>query len=483
MRRLTLAALVFVAVAHHGATEVEVAQEPDTKNILLVTGCDYPGHKWAETAPVLAEALGRDGRLRVRVVEDPGFLANGELSEYDAIVIHFMDWERPDPGPNARANLEAFVKDGGGLVMVHFACGAFQEWPEFRDLAGRVWDPQLRGHDPHGAFQVDIVNREHPVTRWMEPFTTVDELYTCLAGDRPVEMLATARSKVDGKDYPMAFTFAHGGGRVFHCPLGHDVAAFENRGAAELFRRGCAWAAGLPPKPKKVVFIAGPPSHGAGSHEWGKDAALLKESVDGFGGPIATDIHVNGWPADPHALDDADTIVLLCDGSAGHPLGAEGPLNQVRGLAQRGCGLVFLHYAVAPPEGAEPEFLEWIGGYWERDYSQNPISAVEASPARPGHPICRGWKPFTARDEYYFQIRFREDDGRLTPVMTAGLPVDAPKEEVIAWAVEREDGGRGFGFTGGHFHESWRLQPLRKMILNAILWSAHLEVPPEGVGF
>jgi type 1 glutamine amidotransferase len=79
----------------------------------------------------------------------------------------------------------------------------------------------------------------------MEPFETDDELYTCIAGERPIELLATARSKVDGKDYPMAFAFDYGKGRVFHCALGHDVKAVENPGAAELFRRGCAWSAGL----------------------------------------------------------------------------------------------------------------------------------------------------------------------------------------------------------------------------------------------
>jgi len=75
-------------------------------------------------------------------------------------------------------------------------------------------------------------------------------LYTCLTGDRPVDMLATSRSKVDGKDYPMAFVFNYGRGRVFHSALGHDIKAIRNQGAAELFRRGCAWAAGMSPAPK-----------------------------------------------------------------------------------------------------------------------------------------------------------------------------------------------------------------------------------------
>jgi type 1 glutamine amidotransferase len=226
--------------------EKEKASSAKTR-VLILTGNDYPGHKWRETAPVLARQLRADPRLEVEVVEDPSFLASPKLAEYRVVVLHWMNWETPDPGPQARENLRTFVEKGGGLFPVHFACGAFQEWPEFRNLAGRSYDPKLRGHDPHGAFTVEITKVEHPVTKGLKAFLTVDELYTCLAGDRPVEILATARSKVDGKDYPIAFAFSYGKGRVFHSPLGHDVKALEVEAVGDLFRRGCAWAAGLPP--------------------------------------------------------------------------------------------------------------------------------------------------------------------------------------------------------------------------------------------
>ena len=83
--------------------------------------------------------------------------------------------------------------------------------------------------------------------RGMADFDTQDELYTCLVGDHPIEVLAQAKSKVDGKYYPMAFISHYGKGRTFHCPLGHDVKALSVPGVQELLRRGCAWAAGLAP--------------------------------------------------------------------------------------------------------------------------------------------------------------------------------------------------------------------------------------------
>ncbi len=213
--------------------------------VLLVTGVDYPGHPWRETAPVLAAILRQDKRLDVAVIEDPHLLDSAALRTYDAVVLHFMNWEVPAPGEQARENLRRFVDQGGGLALAHFACGAWQDWPEFKNLAGRAWDPKLRGHDPRGPFKVEIKDRAHPVTAGLSDFETDDELYTCLAGERAIHVLASARSKVDKLDYPMAFVFEYGKGRVFHSPLGHDVKAFQPAGVGELFRRGCAWTAGL----------------------------------------------------------------------------------------------------------------------------------------------------------------------------------------------------------------------------------------------
>ena len=221
--------------------------ESQNKKVLIVTGIDYPGHNWRRTAPVLARAIAADERLAVTITEEPNDLRADTLADYDVIVLHFMDWEVPDPGSEARGNLKRLVKSGKGLVLVHFACGAFQQWPEFEELAGRVWDPKLRGHDPHGKFTVRITDNKHPAMMGMTNFETVDELYTCLTGNIPIKVLAKARSRVDDKDYPMAFVLDYGKGKVFHSVLGHDVQALANPHVGRLFRNACAWSAGLKP--------------------------------------------------------------------------------------------------------------------------------------------------------------------------------------------------------------------------------------------
>ncbi len=248
----TVALLLMLSLAYgFGQTPDVIA--PGKTRILLVTGIDYPGHLWRQTTPVLKEALEKDNRLEVFVVEDPAFLDSSAIDHYDLIVLHFQNWQTKGPGAKARENLRHFVENGKGLVLVHFACGAWHdEWPEFANLAGRVWfgpnpGPGKQQHDPYGPFRVEIVKPEHPIVQGMEDFDTQDELYTCLIGEHPIEVVAQAKSKFDGNEHPIAFVSNYGKGRTFQCVLGHDVKALSVQTAQELFRRGCAWAAGLTP--------------------------------------------------------------------------------------------------------------------------------------------------------------------------------------------------------------------------------------------
>lgn len=219
-----------------------------TKRVAIVTGDEYPGHWWRQTAPELAKVLRADSRLEVTILETPMILASPLLGHYDAVVLNYNnDSKRPDGGEPVWSGLQKYVESGRGLVMVHFACGAFSEWEGFVKLAGRVYDPKLRPHDPYGKFAVKITDRSHPITAGLSDFETADELYTCLAGDTPIRLLAESVSVVDKKPYPMGFVLDVSKGRVFHSPLGHDLTAFKAEGVRELYRRATAWAAGLEP--------------------------------------------------------------------------------------------------------------------------------------------------------------------------------------------------------------------------------------------
>ncbi|MCL5097160.1 MAG: ThuA domain-containing protein [Candidatus Omnitrophica bacterium] len=255
-------------------------------------------------------------------------------------------------------------------------------------------------------------------------------------------------------------------------------------------------AADLPTKEKKVVLIAGPVgSHPRGVHEYEKDVCWLQYALDTSPNThgIKTEVHFNGWPRNPATLEDADTIVLIGDGSdrgeQAHPFLVSNRLEVIERQMKRGCGLVALHYSTFVPKArAGDKFLDWIGGYFDYEsgpppqhwYSKIKVATVNVSPGAPNHPICRGLESYQLTEEFYYNIRFRENDPRLTPILLAPIPGES-QPQAVAWAVERTDGGRGFGFTGGHNPQNWRLKSFRKMVLNAIVWTAHAEVPEGGV--
>jgi hypothetical protein len=253
---------------------------------------------------------------------------------------------------------------------------------------------------------------------------------------------------------------------------------------------------------KKIALVAGKPSHGKGEHEFRAGALLLKKWLDASGLPIVAAVYDGGWPADPTAFDNADAVFFFADGGAGHPVLKSNRLGQIDALAKRGVGIACLHYAVeVPKEKGGPEFLDWMGGYFEPNWSVNPHWKLEKAELASGHPIVRGVKPFETQDEWYYNMRFREPAAGVTPILTA-VPPDSTRErpdghhsnnptvraakgkgarEVLAWAYERPDGGRGFGCTGAHFHRNWANDEFRRLMLNALVWTSGLEVPAEGV--
>ena len=252
---------------------------------------------------------------------------------------------------------------------------------------------------------------------------------------------------------------------------------------------------------KKIVFIAGPQSHGPRQHEHRAGCLLLKSCLDQVPG-VTSVVYSNGWPDHPDgAFDGVAAVVIYADGGGGHPFLQADRLKTIGGLMDKGVGLACLHYATEPTkENGGKEFLDWIGGCFEVNWSVNPHWDADFKPL-PTHPITQGVHPFKIRDEWYFHMRFREGMKGVIPILTA-VPTpdttsrkDGPHEgnpamreavakgepQHVAWAAERADGGRGFGFTGAHFHDNWGNDDFRKVVLNAILWVAKADVPKDGV--
>jgi hypothetical protein len=241
------------------------------------------------------------------------------------------------------------------------------------------------------------------------------------------------------------------------------------------------------PSLAKIVLIAGRQSHGPGEHEFFAGSAILMKLLQQTPGVFPV-MARDGWPKNERIFDNAKAVVFYLDGRGGHPLADPKKLGLVQKLIDQKCGFVCLHYAVDynPREG--DRILDWMGGYYDSRISINPHWDADFNEL-PVHEITRGVKPFKIRDEWYYNMRFVPDQQGVTSILSATPPdntrgtedakMHPGRSEVVAWAFERS-GQRGFGFTGGHFHKNWANEDFRRLVTNAILWSAHVDVPKDG---
>ena len=275
-------ALLLAAPLLASLAVAEPAAEPSLK-ALIVTGQN--NHAWMTSTPVLQKMLEDTGLFAVDIAQAPAGREGMEdfqpvFSDYDVVVLDYNGRAWPEATNTA---FEAYVREGGGVVVYHAADNAFPNWEEYNKIIGlggwggrnekdgpflywedgeivRDMSPGPGGrHGRQHAFQV--VNRveDHPITQglpreWMQ---AQDELYDTMRG--PAEnltVLSTAYSAPEtggtGRHEPILVTIAYGEGRVFHTMLGHvgheggsnvDLPAVQSVGFIATFQRGAEWAA------------------------------------------------------------------------------------------------------------------------------------------------------------------------------------------------------------------------------------------------
>lgn len=248
---------------------------------------------------------------------------------------------------------------------------------------------------------------------------------------------------------------------------------------------------------KKIVFVADTAPHGPrGNHEFLAAAIYLARIINATYPDAHAVVHTQSkWPKD---LKHADTVIVLLN----H--GGSAVNTAVKEATARGAGFMAIHYGVEVNKGDQGQhFLKWMGGYFETFWSVNPWWTPEFKEL-PRHEVTRGVKPFSINDEWYYHMRFVEDMKGVTPILAALPPlktikgggqkasshggnpavweeVSAGKKQVMAWAYQRPDGGRGFGFTGLHKHANLADDGMRTLLLNAVAWVSKLPVPDNGV--
>jgi len=232
--------------------------------------------------------------------------------------------------------------------------------------------------------------------------------------------------------------------------------------------------------PVKILLIATKKDHPWGSHMYQFDSQLLASCLNQTPGVEAT-VSMN-WPTNPQTLEGVRSIVFFSR-PAGEIVLNSDKRPQFEKLMAQGVGYVAIHWATgigyskfAEDQAIRDAYKNILGGWFRRPpcgikFDQSHLVQVDKK-----HPICRGWQGYDLRDEFYLDLVFHE---KIEPLIRA--EVDG-KQQVVAWGFNRPNSqnGRSFGTTLGHFHSNFALPFHRQFMVNAILWTAHVEIPAKG---
>lgn len=224
-------------------------------------------------------------------------------------------------------------------------------------------------------------------------------------------------------------------------------------------------------EPVKIVFLGQKPDHPYASHMYLFEANLLAKCARQTAG-VTTEVS-EGWPTDPKVLEGARAVVLYTSSGAEFLFGGKHS-EQVEELAKRGVGFVAVHWSTgANKEELGLRYAKIFGGYWfiNGGLKTDPFRVVQVAK---DHPLSRGWGDYESKEEIYLNPRLGPD---AKPVIQVRV---GDKDHVVAWAHERAGGGRSFATTLGHYHEAFKKPEFRRVLTNAILWTAKLEVPAAG---
>ena len=250
LRRLAALAVVLWGIS--GLIRTANSAEPAAGGkirVLILSGAN--NHSWKTTTPLLKQQYEECGRFTVDVTEDVPALKGADFARYDVIVSNYTTWPNIQghrwPAETEKAFLD-YIAAGHGLVLIHAASTAWNDWPEFTDLIGLAWQKGKSGHGAYHSFAVSIADHQHPITQGMKDFQhAADELYHRQVRSAKAQVLATAFADKamhgTGQHEPMIVVNEYGRGRIFHNAMGHDPKPMGGIGWKTLMLRGTEWAA------------------------------------------------------------------------------------------------------------------------------------------------------------------------------------------------------------------------------------------------
>ncbi|MDP6445190.1 MAG: ThuA domain-containing protein [Pirellulaceae bacterium] len=231
---------------------------------------------------------------------------------------------------------------------------------------------------------------------------------------------------------------------------------------------------------KRVLLLAqGPDGHPRRTHEYRAGVKVLAQCLQRAPQVEVTTVSADGeWLAGPELIRKADCVVLFLSEGAKWIHAEPRRLEAFAEHAAGGGGLVTIHWAMGTREAKNIDgYLKLFGGCHGGEDRRYKVVDTTVK-VTPNHPVTVGLQDFKIHEEFYFKLKFVDADRSIQSILKAEIE---GKQETVAWAWNRVDGGRSFGFSGGHFHENWKRLEYRRLIGQAVLWTSKIEPPAAGL--
>lgn len=231
------------------------------------------------------------------------------------------------------------------------------------------------------------------------------------------------------------------------------------------------------PRPKRILLLGqSPDNHAWSLHEYMAGQKLLAQMLSRVDGVQPVVVNADEpWAEGPELLDGADGAVVFLSQGAQWLSADPKRLAAFRKLAERKGGLSVLHWGMGTREVPPIDtFVALFGGTHGGPDRKYKVVTARVEPAE--HAITDGIEPFEVKDEFYYRLKFTKSRPGIQPLFV--VPIEGG-DETVAWAWDRPDGGRSFGFSGLHFHENWSREEYRRLVLQGVLWTLDVDRPAK----